>query len=264
MAAHKDHTSNTIEVYFPPKKIISVVPSQTELLYELGLDEEVIGITHYCIHPKHWQKTKSIIGGTKKLNLNKIKALNPDLIIANKEENEKDQIEELQKLFPVWTSNIATLEEALDMIDVIGKLTNKEKKSLSIQNDIKEQFSHFKINTASILKPQTSVLYIIWRKPFICVGKDTFISHLLSICGLQNIQAELRYPEITTEQIQLLNPQYIFLSSEPYPFKTKHITEFQKICPTAKVILVDGEMFSWYGSRLLYSPSYFEQLLLNL
>lgn len=259
-----DQLSNSLTLPGFPKRIISIVPSQTELLTDLGLNTEVIGITDYCVHPKDWHKCKTKIGGTKKLNLEKIIELQPDLIIANKEENEKSQVLELMKHFPVWMSDIKTLAEVLDMINSLGKITGKEKKATEIQNSICEQFSHFKLSTSSLRHP-SSVLYLIWRKPYICVGSNTFIDHMLSICGLNNCySAHERYPEITAEQIFKSNPDLIFLSSEPYPFREKHIRELQKICQGAKVVLVDGEMFSWYGSRLVYAPSYFERLLRNL
>lgn len=255
--------SHTFSSY--PKKIISIVPSQTELLYDLGLDDEVIGITKYCVHPKSWLETKSIVGGTKKLDLAKIKALKPDLIIGNKEENEKSQILDLMKEYPVWMSDIKTLEEALNMIELIGEMTGKEKGASRIQNDIREQFSLFKLQTLHLKIHTNKALYLIWRKPYICAGSNTFINHMIQICGLNNVFSSTpRYPHITTEQIQKADPSLIFLSSEPYPFRTKHIQELQSICPNAKVVLVDGEMFSWYGSRLLYAPSYFERLLQNL
>ena len=248
-----------------PKRIISVVPSQTELLFDLGLDETIIGITKYCVHPRDWQETKIKIGGTKKLDLEKIKELAPDLIIGNKEENEKNQILQLMKNYPVWMSDIKTLAEALNMIESIGEITGKKSKALAIQNDIGEQFSHFKLQLSHINVERKKVAYLIWRKPYICAASNTFINHMLQICGLENAFPTIsRYPEITTEEIRKVKPSLIFLSSEPYPFRQKHIEEFKTICPESKVILVDGEMFSWYGSRLLYAPAYFERLLLNL
>ncbi|MBI3503001.1 MAG: ABC transporter substrate-binding protein [Bacteroidetes bacterium] len=267
----RDQIGNEISIEKIPSKIISIVPSQSELLSDLGLEEEVVAITKYCVHPKNWFDTKIKIGGTKKLNIEKIKELKPDLIIGNKEENEKSQIQELQKHFPVWISDIKNLEQALEMIEAIGKMTGKEKRALDIQNNIREQFSLFKLQTSnfSVRSPSdklltSKVLYLIWKKPFITAGKETFINHLLEMCGLSNVVTRTRYPEISAEEIQKLNPELIFLSSEPYPFRQKHIEEFQSLCPKGKIVLVDGEMFSWYGTRLLYAPSYFERLLKNL
>jgi ABC-type Fe3+-hydroxamate transport system substrate-binding protein len=261
----RDQLNNILKLATSPKRIISLVPSQTELLYDLGLDEEVIGITKYCIHPKYWHESKIKIGGTKKINLEKIKELQPDLIIGNKEENEKSQITELMKSYPVWMSDIKTIEEALNMIESIGQITGKENKALKIQNDIREQFSHFKLSLRNLQQQSKCVAYFIWRKPYIVAGGNTFIDHMLHICGLENVfVTNMRYPEISSEEIQKANPSLIFLSSEPYPFQKKHTEEMQNICPAAKIILVDGEMFSWYGSRLLYTPAYFERLLQNL
>ena len=260
-----DQLGNSLSVSVPPKRIISIVPSQTELLSDLGLDEEVIGITKYCVHPKDWLESKIKIGGTKKLNFEKIKELKPDLIIGNKEENEKSQVLELMKHYPVWMSDIKTLEDALHMIEGIGTMTGKEKKALQIQNDIREQFSHFKLATKNLHTTGRRVAYLIWRKPYISAGENTFIDHVLNICELENVfKSQSRYPKVTAQEIQKADPSLIFLSSEPYPFRQKHIEEFQKLCPAAKVVLVDGEMFSWYGSRLLYAPAYFERLLQNL
>lgn len=261
-----DQLGNTITFSDFPKKIISIVPSQTELLFDLGLDEEIIGITDFCIHPKDWHETKTKIGGTKKINIEKIKELKPDIIIGNKEENERTDIEELMKYFPVWMSDIKNLEDAFLMIESIGKISGKENNALAIQNDIKEQFAHFKLALKNISMPNKRIAYFIWRKPFIVAGSNTFINHLLTTCGFENVFTKInsRYPEITFKEIQKGNPEIIFLSSEPYPFSKKHIEEFQQLCPHAKIVLVNGEMFSWYGSRLLYAPAYFERLLQNL
>jgi ABC-type Fe3+-hydroxamate transport system substrate-binding protein len=264
MAIFIDQMGKTLVLNGTPKRIISLVPSQTELLFDLGLDEEIAGITKYCVHPKHWQEVKTKVGGTKKLSLEKIKEIHPDLLIGNKEENEREQILELAKYYPVWMSDVKTLKDALDMIQSIGEITGKESAALKIQNNIREQFAHFKLQKVSYITHPSSVLYLIWRKPYICAGRNTFINHLLEICGFKNSISQSRYPEISAEEIKRLNPSMIFLSSEPYPFREKHISEFQKICPTAKIVLVNGEMFSWYGSRLLYTPSYFEHLLKNL
>lgn len=260
-----DQLGNSIPLSASPKRIISIVPSQTELLSDLGLDEEIVGITKYCVHPRDWKDTKPSIGGTKKLNIEKIKELRPDLIIGNKEENEKSQVLELMKSHAVWMSDIKTIEDALSMIESLGEITGRQKKAVEIQNNIREQFSLFKLETAKLKFESNKVMYLIWRRPYIGAATGTFIDHLLSICGLENVLVpRARYPELTKEDIQKADPSLIFLSSEPYPFRKKHIQELQAICPQAKVVLADGEMFSWYGSRLLYAPAYFERLLLNL
>lgn len=252
-----DQINHTIKLSNKPRRIISVVPSQTELLYDLGLEKEVIGITKFCIHPKKWFENKTRIGGTKNLNIEQIKALKPDLIIANKEENTEAEIKQLQQLFPVWTSDIATLQDSLNMIKAISEITNKNENASRIINTIKQEFEKYQTNFTK----RHTALYLIWKKPYMSVGNDTIIHHLMNYCGFANVLSnKTRYPEISKVEIEKLQPDFILLSSEPYPFKEKHLAEFQHISPKSKIVLVDGEMFSWYGSRLQHAPSYFFNL----
>lgn len=238
-----------------PLRIVSLVPSQTELLYSLGLEDEVVGITKFCIHPKAWFKSKTRVGGTKTINLDIVKQLNPTLIIANKEENTQEQIEALRDVCTVYVSDIVTFQDALDMIDMVGQLTRR----VEMARELIEQLQYL----SGQLKTPVAihrVLYLIWEKPIMAAGKQTFIDTLLTLAGWQNVLQENRYPELNAEQIVALNPDLIFLSSEPFPFKTKHIKHYQSLVPMAKVELVDGEMFSWYGSRLLHSFQYIKEL----
>jgi ABC-type Fe3+-hydroxamate transport system substrate-binding protein len=261
-----DQLDRKIALSFPPKRIISLVPSQTELLYDLGLRDEVIGITKFCIHPNEWFRSKTRVGGTKKLNFETIKKLKPDLIIGNKEENEKGQIEQLMQEYPIWMSDIYTLQDALDMITRIGALVNKQQESQILKLQIETAFRRLEsaIFSAASYQQQT-VAYFIWRDPWMVAGSNTFINDMLTRCGFQNLfSTHGRYPELRLEQIKEANPEVILLSSEPYPFKEKHIEEFKSICPNAKIMVVDGELFSWYGSRLLGAPSYFENLISRL
>lgn len=254
-----DQLNRTVEISYPPKRIISIVPSQTELLFYLGLDKEIIGITKFCIHPKNKFRDKLKIGGTKKLNLDKIRELNPDLIIGNKEENEKGQIESLAEEFPVWMSDVNNLEQALDMIRRVGDLTGKHNEAEELVHRIEKEFQ--KIKQAK----QLTVAYFIWRNPYMVVGSWTFIHDMLQRSGWINVFGNRnRYPEVTIEAIRKNNPEVILLSSEPYPFKTKHIDELQQVCPESKIVLVDGEMFSWYGNRLLEFPDYMAKLVKEL
>lgn len=263
MKEYKDQMNQTIRLSAPPRRIVSLVPSQTELLYDLGLDEEVVGITKFCIHPKEWFKSKNRVGGTKNISLSKVLKLNPDLLIGNKEENEKENIESLKSQFPVWMSDIYTLQDALEMIEQIGELVGKPAKAIEISTLIKNSFDRFKIENAERFKGKSpSVLYLIWRNPYLSAGKNTFIDSILKECGLINFSKEERYPAIDFNTKD--SPDYIFLSSEPYPFKEKHIEELNKIYPSSKIVLVDGEMFSWYGSRLLKATDYFKELILSI
>jgi len=256
MAVFFDQLNRTIHLPSPPKRIISVVPSQTELLFYLGLNKEVIGITKFCIHLADKFKATTKVGGTKQLNITLIKELTPDLIIANKEENERSQIEELMAVCPVWISDISNLDEALNMIKAVGQLIDRVDEATVLSGLITKQFAQLNLQPL-----QLKVAYFIWRKPYMVAGKGTFIDDMLQRCGLTNVFEQNRYPAITNKMLIDADPDIVFLSSEPYPFKQKHIDEFKTQLPNAKIILVDGEMFSWYGSRLLHAPGYFERLI---
>lgn len=252
--------SSPADLSITPRRIVSLVPSQTELLFYLGVQDTTVGITKFCVHPKQWQRTKTIIGGTKNILTDKIKQLSPDLIIANKEENVKEQIGQLEKDFAVWVTDVNSLDGALLMINDIGQLTNTAINASILSEQIKQSFTglfktHQKINTA----------YLIWRNPYMTIGGDTFIHDMLDRCGLQNIFAnEKRYPVITAGELKSRNCQLVLLSSEPYPFKQQHIKDLQAQLPDTNIVLVNGEMFSWYGSRLLYAVKYFKELITKI
>lgn len=259
MRLFKDQLQRTVSVPFPPRRIISLVPSQTELLHTFGLDAEVVGITKFCIHPNAWFRQKTRIGGTKQLNMEVIRDLQPDLIIANKEENEQIQIAALAKEFPVWISDIHTLADALEMMTGVGEITDRAAHATALVKDLEWKFGAF-AETEKAPK-QLKVGYFIWRNPWMVAASNTFIDEMLKVCGYTNAFAKLsRYPEITTAQLQATDCDLVLLSSEPYPFSERHIAELQAVLPKASIRLVDGEMFSWYGSRLLHSIDYFTGL----
>lgn len=252
-----DQMGREVTFNYYPERIVSVVPSQTELLYDLGLDAEIVGITKFCVHPEEWFRNKTRVGGTKKLNIDKIRELQPDLIIANKEENTKEDIELLEKEFPVWLSDINNLSGALNMIQALGQVTGQEGKSNQLVDDIIQGFQQLhKANTPK------RVAYFIWRNPWMSVGHDTFIHSMIQTMGWHNVLADkTRYPEITLEELRAYNPELVLLSSEPYPFKDVHIAEIKEALPNAEVMLVDGEMFSWYGSRMKKAAGYLQGLV---
>ncbi|MCB0700102.1 MAG: ABC transporter substrate-binding protein [Chitinophagales bacterium] len=252
-----DMLGREVTINYPAKRIISLVPSQTELLADLGLNDEVVGITKFCVHPEAWFRSKERVGGTKTLNIDKIRELKPDLIIANKEENEKEQIEELANEFPVWISDVDTLPHALLMMQVVGQMTGTDGDAVNLVDEIVHAFTG--LNHAAEPK---KVAYLMWRDPWMTVGGDTFIGHMIHVLGWKNAyEKQTRYPEVTAEDLKAINPDMVLLSSEPFPFKEKHIAEVKTVLPNAQVKLVDGEMFSWYGSRLLKATDYFRELL---
>ncbi|MBW8686691.1 helical backbone metal receptor [Chitinophaga rhizophila] len=256
---YKDQLGREVVIPFPPRRIISVVPSQTELLFDLGLADSVIGITKFCVHPAEWSTEKQQVGGTKKLHLDKIIQLQPDLVIANKEENTEEDIRYLMEHVPVWVSDIHSLAAAQEMIESIGLMTDRLEQAKQITSSISIKFSRLRNITQKGRQLRTA--YFIWRQPWMVAGGETFINNLMPYCGLQNVYAGLtRYPVVEKVSLRLLECELLLLSSEPYPFKEKHIAELAEMVPGARIELVDGEMFSWYGSRLEKAAGYLEDL----
>lgn len=236
------------------KRIISLVPSQTELLFDLGVKNKLVGLTKFCVHPKGLKKEKIIIAGTKTYKLDRIRSLKPDLIIGNKEENDQTGIEQLAEEFPVWMSDISNLAQALQMINEVGVLVNKVTEAQKITRSISKSFENLRSNASE------KVIYLIWHDPIMVAGKGTFIDDMLDRCNFQNLIDDKRYPTLSVDDLKVLSPDRILLSSEPFPFKEKHIKGYQSLCPKSKIELVDGEIFSWYGTRLLQAPDYFQHI----
>ena len=252
----KDQLHRTINLNQTPKRIISLVPSLTELLVDLGLENQLVGVTRFCVHPKNIKKDKTIIGGTKKVNLDKIKALKPDFILANKEENNQEIVNQVNKIAPTFVSDLYTMDDVLELISILGNIFNCTKKSQEINDKIVSKKNEF-IQLVKD-KPSKKVAYFIWENPFMVAGKNTFINELLKLNNFNNVFDDLeRYPEINLKNLPDLD--VILLSSEPYSFQEKHKELFKKHTK-AKVIIVDGEYFSWYGSRLINAFNYFSKL----
>lgn len=252
-----DQMNRAIRLEETPKRIVSLVPSQTELLYSLGCDDLVVGITKFCIHPNAWYRSKTRVGGTKNVNFEVIKNLNPDLIIANKEENAQSDIDQLMELYPVYMSDIFTVPDACKMIEDVGVLTGKNKEAFKLVQDVKHDFSN-------LPRLKGKVLYFIWANPYMVAGSNTFIGHVLEQLGFENGISDrtARYIELSPEEISKINPDHLLLSSEPFPFDERYVNEF-KVFTNASTHLVDGELFSWYGSRMLEMKPYFERLKAN-
>ena len=255
-------TNHTFET--APKRIVSLVPSQTELLYDLGLEDNIVGITKFCVHPFHFKSTKKIIGGTKKVHFEKIRLLQPDIIIANKEENTLEIVEELSKICPVWVTNVITLEDNVKMIEAFGQLFDKRTEAQKWIDKINFGLTNFQQFVKD--KPVTKVAYFIWANPYMVAGGDTFINELLKLNKFENIydnhpKYEGRYLEVVIQKMRIQgDPDLVLLSSEPFPFTDEHAFELGRFTHHAKTVFVDGEMFSWYGSRLLKAFDYFKKL----
>jgi len=239
-------------------RIVSLVPSLTEILFDFGLTtDQVVGRTKFCIHPENIVKKVEIIGGTKNINIDKIKSLKPDIILANKEENVKDQVEKLMKNHRVIVTHVETLEDNYYLLKNLGNLLGKQNIAQQFNSKIQDIFNFEKP------KSKLKVAYLIWKKPYMTIGRDTFIHHILEEIGFENIfRNQKRYPVFQLED--LAETDVIFLSSEPFPFKEKHISEIKDVFPDKIIKIVDGEAFSWYGTRIAKTGSYYQDLIKSL
>jgi len=246
-----DQLNRVITIDNPIKSVISLVPSHTELLFDLGLKDLIKGRTKFCIHPSSEIHNVPIVGGTKNINHSIIRSINPDLIIANKEENRKEDVLNLAKEYPIWVSEIKTLQDSIEMIQQMGTLFNKQDQANSIQNE-----TYLKTDTLSF-KPSKKAAYLIWQDPFMTVGADTYIHNMMNHLGFENVFASFtRYPEVSADQILKANPDIILLSSEPFPFSEKHKDHYKTIFEGVEIEIVDGEVFSWFGSRIIHKNKF--------
>jgi iron complex transport system substrate-binding protein len=263
-----DQIGNPFSFETTPKRIVSLVPSQTELLYDLGLEDKIVGITKFCVHPYHFKSTKMIIGGTKQVKYDKIAELKPDIIIANKEENTLEIVEELKSICAVWVTDIVTIEDNFQMISDFGRLFNCRTESQKWIDKIRFAYNDFLQFVKDI--PEQKVAYFIWKNPYMAAGENNFINEMLKLNHFRNIydgnaRTPGRYPEVIIQKLRIQgDPDVVFLSSEPYPFKDEDAFEIGRFTHHAKVVFVDGEMFSWYGSRLVKAFAYFKNLHLRL
>jgi len=249
-----DQTGRCVTLRRPPRSIISLVPSQTELLFDLGVGDRVAGVTSFCIHPREECARKTVIGGPKTIDMAAIDAIKPDLIIANREENDKDQVTALSRKYPVWISDIETIESALEMIRSVGDIVGTERTADDLVRAVRRDMYSFE-------QLGLSALYVIWKEPLMTAGGKTFIDAMLTLCGFENVVNDIpRYPVVDDEEVKRRNPAVIFLSSEPYLFTDADVSEFERRFPGRMVMPVDGEIFSWYGSRLRHAAAYFGTL----
>lgn len=238
-------------------RVVSLVPSQTELLHDLGLDAEVLGVTTFCVRPEGWKDAKQRVGGTKQVKLDAVRALDPDLVLANKEENTLADVRALSDFVPVYVSDVPDLPAALKMIRTVAGFVGKRAEARELVAEIEGAF-------AALTPPPAPrrAAYLIWREPWMSIGHDTFIHDLLTRAGFANVFAEApRYPEVDADALRAADPEVVLLSSEPFPFKEAHAAELREVLPEAEIRFVDGELCSWYGSRLRHAPDYLRGLL---
>jgi len=257
-----DQMGRSVRVGERPQRIVSLVPSQTELLFDLGLDEEVVGVTRFCVHPAERVAGKAIVGGTRDVDLEAVDRLRPDLVIGAKEENEGAAVLRLAESYPVWLSDVRSLADALEMIRSVGDLVGRAGPADRLAGEIEAGFASLRP-----LSPARRAAYVIWPRPLMIAGRGTLIDDLLGRGGLVNPAAPengARYPEVTVERLRSAGLEVLLLASEPYPFGEPDREAWEGRLPGVELHLVDGEMFSWYGSRLLKAAGYFAVMIARL
>ena len=261
-----DGLGRPVSLAAPPRRVVSLVPSQTELLADLGLDDEVVGLTRFCVRPAGWKAAKTIVGGTKNVDVGRVRGLAPDLVIANKEENVREQVEALAAVCPVYVTDVADVDGAVAMIRAVGALVGRGARAGRLADEVEAGFAALPPAPPASGPPRPDrALYLIWRDPWMAAGGDTIISDVLGRGGWANAVADRdRYPALSYAEVRALDPDVVMLSSEPYPFAEKHLAEVRALAPRARVVLVDGEAFSWYGSRLRHTPHVLRALRADL
>ena len=252
-----DARGNAFPSSFYPSRIVSLVPSTTETLYKLGINDRIVGVTRYCVHPKEARQEKSIVGGTKQLNWEAVKNCRPDLVIGNQEENSKQIFQDLQAMnIPYYIAFPKTIDDALDDLENLGKLLNASTRAREIGTMIKSA-------RRSCNKTKFRFAYLIWRRPYMTLNDQTFISEMLQEIGGVNVFQGHPERYITCQPAEILahSPDVVLLSSEPYPFKEKHIPELlQAGFARQQIKFIDGEMCSWHGVRLVEAFDYLNKV----
>jgi ABC-type Fe3+-hydroxamate transport system substrate-binding protein len=260
MTVYQDQLSRPISISSKPQRIVSLVPSLTELIFDFGLGKEIVGITNFCKHPYHLKSTKTIVGGTKDANIDQIKELNPDFILCAKEENTQELVNKLEKIAPVFVADVKSIQESIELIELLGKILQRQTEAENIIQKINFHLADFKTYTKYL--PRKKVAYFIWGNPWMAAGENTYINDVLKLNNFINVYEDKdRYPEVDIAQIRKDgNPKIIFLPTEPYQFNDEDAFEIGRHSNHAKTIYVDGEYFSWYGSRFLKAFLYFKKM----
>jgi ABC-type Fe3+-hydroxamate transport system substrate-binding protein len=240
----------------PPRRIVSLIPSTTEILCALGLAEALVGITVYCVEPRDVVRGKTRIGGEKDPDLAKIRALEPELVVANVEENRREDIDQLRAWsIPVWVTFPRTVVEGISLIGELGELTGAAARAREMLQELEPLRA--RVERARARRPAVSVFYPIWRGPYMTINGDTYIHDMLRLCGGRNIFADRpeRYPTVTLDDVAARRPEVILLPDEPFRFRRAHLEDFaayQEVPAVrdGRIHLVDGKPFSWHGPRI--------------
>lgn len=249
----------------PPKRVVSLIPSITEALFDLGAGEAIAGVSNYCIHPAEGVKNKIKVGGQKNPDMGKIKAIHPDLIILNMEENKPEHIKFLSQHYTTWVTYPRLFRDAENLLMQLGKVFDAESRASVYADKIRISSKQL----SSIRRRKIKTMYLIWRNPWMSINRDTFIHNVLELHHMENVYAkrDKRYFEVTAQDIEDADPDIIILPDEPYHFREKHKSEFSHLSVSAvknsRIFLADGTYFCWYGTRTARASQYIHKHILS-
>lgn len=244
-----------------PTRIVSLVPAVTETLFDLGLEDELVGITSACMHPYHLRVTKENVGEPQAIEVEQLKLLLPDIIIASPRENSLETIERLRAVSTVWLVDVRTMEQNIQLIELLGQLFNKRTEARKWVDKI--HFGQRDLMDFVRDKSSFKVAYFVGKDPFVVAGEGTLTQELLALNKFENVYATRvePYPEVEIRKIRIQgDPELVFLPSLPYAFQEEDAFEIGRFTHHGKTIFVEGEMFSWYGTRIAKAFDYFKQI----
>jgi len=246
----------------PDGRIVSLVPSLTELLFDLGLTDRLVGRTQFCVHPNPAVNKVTSVGGTKKIDMEILRGLEPTHVLVNVDENPKEMADDLSAAgYDVVVTHPLTVADNRALYRLIGGIFGAAEEAERLETKFDAALDA--VTSAAAGWPERRVLYLIWRKPWMTIAPDTYIADMLALANLRSLNTGSpdRYPEICLDAAILERVDDVLFSTEPFPFTEKHLDAFRREFPdhAAKARLIDAEMVSWYGSRAVPGLHYLAQ-----
>lgn len=262
-----DALGRSLTVRQRPERIVSLVPSLTEALFAFGLEQEIVGVTRFCVEPRRGVAGKTKVGGTKALDVAKIEALEPDLVIASAEENSPGDVTQLfDHGCPVFVTMVTSVQSAIDLLRQLATITGTTAAARPIIQGAKKALTFVQATGAG--GERVRVFCPVWRNPYMTCSRGTYMDDVVTVCGGRNVFDERRerYPRVELAEMAALDPQVILLPSEPYRFTKRHKADFRAFADVTAVknghiFLIDGRMLTWYGPRIAQSLSEVKRLL---
>lgn len=255
-APRRDASGALVVLPASPTRIVSLVPSLTELCFDLGLEDRMAGATIFCTEPRDRVSRLPRVGREKDPDLGRIRSLAPDLVLANVEENRREVVEALRaEGVAVWVVYPRSVAEGIVLVRELGEMTGAGSTGAALAARLEARLAQVVARTAA--RPRARVFCPIWRNPYMTVARDTYVHDMLSVCGGDNVfgHRSTRYPTVTLEEVAAARPEVVLLPDEPYRFRPVHLADLEPLAETpalraGRVHFVDGKLLSWYGTRI--------------